>query len=668
MRLPEVKLDDRRFQDLVNEARLRVQQKCPEWSEHNVSDPGITLIEVYAWMVEQLIYRLNRVPEKLHVELMNLLGITREPPTCAYTDVRFRLSAPAVEPVAIPARTTEVGTLRTPSEESVIFQTTEDVVIPAAVPIAYSVRRGRQFTDIAVADGIARPTGPDQLPFNVPPAIGDALYLGFSEPLPRLLLQVDVECSPARGGGVDPEDPPLIWEISTGEGDEGWARCEVLADRTGGFNYGSGAIELELPAGHAVASLAGHRAYWVRCSVSPKTRRGKDVGAEFKLAPEIYSITARPIGARIRAEHSSHERGEVLGQSDGTPAQTFPLRRSPVLELERGETLEVVDPQSGVSEPWEARESFVESRADDRHYVLDLANGEVQLGAAVRRPEGGWRQYGAVPPKGAVLRFTRYRHGGGRRGNVAAGALCVLKSAIPGVATVTNPVAAHAGVDLESLDSTRRRASMEIRTRYRAVTAEDYEFLAGEASPRVARAVCLPPLNGGGARVRIVPRVEPADRRLELAELTPDAPLLEEVGQYLDERRLIGTTIDLDGARFRGVSVVVNIQVEPRADLDRVEKDVAHALYTYLNPLVGGSQEGIGTGWAFGRSLNQGELYGIVHATEGVELVKILRVYETDLATGVQSDKPAGSHLNLEADELIASGMHNVKADRRELA
>src|SRR5262249_41680372 len=153
-------------------------------------------------------------------------------------------------------------------------------------------------------------------------------------------------------------------------------------------------------------------------------------------------------------------------------------------------------------------------------------------GPAVRRPQGGWRQYGAVPPKGAQLRFTRYRHGGGRRGNVAAGALCVLKSAVPGVATVTNPVAALAGVDLESLDSTRRRAAMEIRTRYRAVTAEDYEFLAGEASPRVARAVCLPPENGSGARMRIVPRVEPADRKLELAELQPDDVLLDEVKQY----------------------------------------------------------------------------------------------------------------------------------------
>jgi hypothetical protein len=60
--------------------------------------------------------------------------------------------------------------------------------------------------------------------------------------------------------------------------------------------------------------------------------------------------------------------------------------------------------------------------------------------------------------------------------------------------------------------------------------------------------------------------------------------------------------------------------------------------------------------------LNQGELYQIVHSVEGVEFVKILRVYETDLRTTEQSPKPAGSHLVLEPHELLASGTHVVRA------
>src|ERR1700751_459465 len=119
-RIPEVTLDDRTFQDIVNEARLRLSQRCPEWSEHNVSDPGITLVELFAWRTEAIIYRLNRVPEKLHVTLLNLLGIELEPPVAATTQLRFRLAAPATEdPVEIPAAETEVGTVRTANEEAI---------------------------------------------------------------------------------------------------------------------------------------------------------------------------------------------------------------------------------------------------------------------------------------------------------------------------------------------------------------------------------------------------------------------------------------------------------------------------------------------------------------------------------------------------------------------
>src|SRR5262249_46480864 len=148
-----------------------------------------------------------------------------------------------------------------------------------------------------------------------------------------------------------------------------------------------------------------------------------------------------------------------------------------------------------------------------------------ELGPLVRDDTGEWRQYGEIPPKGSTLRFSRYRHGGGRRGNVAAATLNVLKRAIPGV-SVTNPGPALGGTDLESIENARARASMEIRTRYRAVTADDFVFLCGEASPRVARAVCVA-TNGDPIRVHILPNApDPAGRALTYAELTPDEELV----------------------------------------------------------------------------------------------------------------------------------------------
>jgi predicted phage baseplate assembly protein len=664
MRLPEIVLDDRRFQDLVNEARLRIARSCPEWTEHNVSDPGITLIELFAWMTDMTVYRLNRVPDKLHVALLELLDIQLAPPAAAHTELHFRLSAPPEQPIAIHAGATEVGTPRTTTAESIIFQTTEDFTVPAARPAAYLVQRGGTVKDIGVGAGWARPKGPDQLPFGSPPAVGDALYLGFEQPLGRLVLQLEVECSQARGAGVDPEDPPLRWEVSVG--DDEWDEAAVLVDRTGGFNYGSGIVELQAPARSTPAQVAAHRLHWLRCRLDERTRSGR-AGTAFTHPPEIYAVTAAPIGALVPASHAVLEQHEILGTSEGTPGQVFALAHRPVLDAIAGETLEVRGPGGEAWEQWELRESFVASGEDDRHFVLDPATGEIVFGPTVRQADGGWIQYGAIPPKGATLRLTRYRHGGGRAGNVAADTLVALKSAIPGVATVTNPRAALGGVDAETLQSARHRASMEIRTRYRAVTAEDFEFLSEEASPRVARALCLPPGDGQAVPVFVLPRVDPPDRPLGYEELTADEPLLRDVAQYLDERRMVGTTVTLLPVPLRGVSVVVRVEASPLSDLQRIEEEISHALYIYVNPLVGGSADGPSSGWPFGRALNQGELYGIVHAVAGVELVKLLRIYETELRTGEQSPKPAGTVIELAPNEVIASGTHIVKAQRQEL-
>ena len=664
MRLPEIQLDDRRFQDLVSEARTRIARSCPEWTEHNVSDPGITLIELFAWMTEMTIYRLNRVPDKLHVALLDLLGIRLDGPAAARTSLRFRLADAPSEPILIAGGETEVGTPRTAHDESIVFQVDEDFTIPSMTPAAYVLQRvGQTPKNVGVADGEARPQGADQLAFGTPPQVGDCLYLGFEDPLDRLIIQIDVDASQARGAGVNPEDPPLRWEVS--QGDDQWEPATVLEDLTGGFNYGSGTVELELPPRSAIAPIAGQRLYWLRCRITETTASGRE-GATYSHAPEIYSITAVPMGARLPATHASLVERETLGSSDGTPGQVFPLRHRPILKVEAGETLEVQDPDTGDWVRWEYRDDFVSSTEHDRHFTIDLVSGEVELGPAIRETSGRWIQYGAVPPKGAILRFTRYRHGGGREGNVTANSLTVLKSTIPGVDTVTNPEPASGGVDAEILQHARQRAAMEIRSRYRAVTAEDFEFLAGEASPRVARAVCIPPRDGGPVPLHLVPRIYPADRRLHFEELMPEPELLKEVGDYLDERRLIGTRVELLPCRYRGLSVVVNLQARPLADTARVEQDVAHALYTYLNPLVGGNPTGPGAGWPFGRALNQGELYGVVHAVEGVEFVRILRLYETNLETGEQSAKPAGTHIVLEPDELIASGLHIVKATHRE--
>ena len=94
--IPPPKLDDRSFNDIVEEAISMIPRYAPEWTNHNPSDPGITLIELAAWMTDLLIYRLNQVPDKNYVAFLNLLGIKLRAPRA----IRSR-SRPACSPCAI---------------------------------------------------------------------------------------------------------------------------------------------------------------------------------------------------------------------------------------------------------------------------------------------------------------------------------------------------------------------------------------------------------------------------------------------------------------------------------------------------------------------------------------------------------------------------------------
>ena len=141
---------------------------------------------------------------------------------------------------------------------------------------------------------------------------------------------------------------------------------------------------------------------------------------------------------------------------------------------------------------------------------------------------------------------------------------------------------------------------------------------------------------------------------MTLSELTPSEEALAEVAAHLDERRLIGTSLRLLPTPMFGLTVVVNVEAAVSAELVRVEHDVARVVP--FNPLIGGTVGGGGTGWPYGRGLNQGELFGVVLGVRGVEQIKILRVYEADLAAGTRAQQPIGPYVEIEADQVIASG------------
>ncbi len=310
-------------------------------------------------------------------------------------------------------------------------------------------------------------------------------------------------------------------------------------------------------------------------------------------------------------------------------------------------------------EEWRLVESFAASGPEDRHFVLDAGQGRVELGPAVREGDGTLRHYGAVPPKGAQVRVRSYRSGGGRRGNVARGAITVLKSSIPYVASVDNRRAALGGVDGESVESAKLRAPILLRTRGRAVTAEDYEQLAREAAPEVARVRCA--LTGEGTndaavRVLVVPAAPEGDLgQLRIEDLVPDDRTLARVAAYLDERRVIGTRVVVEPPLYQGVTVVARLVGRERVSAKQLHDDALAALYGYFSPIRGGPD---GTGWPFGRSVRAGEVYGVLQRVRGVELVEEARLFGADPVTGARGG--ATERLDLPRSALVFSYQHQL--------
>jgi predicted phage baseplate assembly protein len=641
MTLPVPALDDRRFQDIVDEAKRLIPRYCPEWTDHNVSDPGITLIELFAWMTEMILYRVNQVPDMHYTKFLELMGVELFPAASAKTEIAFWLSTAQPEAVRVHA-STKAGTQRTEQEESIVFLTDEDlvIVVPKLTSCLTAANEG-QYEDHW--DDLRIPGQTVTCFRNVTP--GDAVYFGFTESLASNIVQLDFEAS-IEGVGVNPKNPPWSWEAWTGES---WEPARVYSDDTAGFNT-DGAVVLLIPREHKPLIVGPKRAHWVRCAmVEPEPDR-----PGYRASPRIASAKAVSLGGTMTAHHADQMPREVLGTSEGVPEQSFVVRRTPVLPRKPGETV-VVTGESGAEE-WTEVKHFSQSSAEDRHFTWDAGTGEIRFGPLVRYPSGEVRQHGAVPPIGAEVAVSGYRFGGGIRGNVGAGTVSVLKSSIPFVRRVENLGPGQGGVDPESIDNAKRRGPLSLRTGERAVTVEDFERLTLEASPLVARSRCLPPMDPvSPVRMLLVPRVEIPPERLTLDDLALPDELREEVAEYLEDRRLLTTTVELSHPFYQGVTVIARVKGVAASDAELLRDRVLTVVYRYINPLSGGPD---GNGWPFGRDLNVGEVFALLSGIEGVASVEEVKLYLADLRTGERRE--GHQRARLSEDAVFASYQHQV--------
>ncbi len=668
MALPTRNLDDRSFQQIVDEARKRIKASCPNWTDHNISDPGITLVELFAWMTEMILYRLNQVPEKNYIKFMELLGLKLCEPDAARTVVTFYLSSPQSISKLI-EKGTEVATVRTETQPAIVFSTETPLEIHPPVLTALITR------EVPKNDGAKAVYTEHNLKHLgvtghyidafASASIGSALYLGFENDLSQHVLGLEMTCEHAKGLGIDAANPPWQWEVwRGGEGQDRWSPAIVEKDETGGMNR-SGIILLRLPT-MTQRDFQNHRAYWLRCRVVEPQVKGRN----YEKSPRINHVVAGSWGASVKAAHTSVVRNEGLGCSDGSPGQVFFIERKPLLWLDQDKTchleLQVQAPGSEEWESWQEVPDFGDSGFSDKHFTCDSATGEIRFGPALRQPDGSVWSYSAIPPRGAQIRAASYCHGGGSGGNVQAGMLNVLKTSIPYVDHVVNHAPAMGGIDAESIELAKLRTPQLLRLRERnegrAVTAGDYEALAQRADSRVQRARCVqpPPLREGDGQaagtvfVLLVPTVNDPAGHIAPNELRLEDDLREKVQHYLNAYRLLTIRLDIREPEYLWVEVELSCAAYPGVEQERVRTEIEKRIYRYLNPIVGGP---IGDGWPFGRALYPADVYTCLQNVAGIDYIESLRVSRVS-PSGTRTE--ITDHLTVPLHGLIASAEHRI--------
>jgi predicted phage baseplate assembly protein len=612
-------LDDRTFDQILAQAKLLIPRYAPAWTNQSETDPGITLMELFAWMTEMLLYRMNQVPDRNYIKFLELLGITLTPARPAHAELTFTLTSSNVQTVIIPAGTQAASSDASPP---LVFETDEALIALGAKLKALQSFDGFSYEIVTTANGAA---GQWYYPFGLHAREGSALLLGFDSPVAfstdqvNLAVYVYTEGLAPEGHHCDldlsglPVASTLVWEFWDGRF---WNAISLDKDDSRALTR-SGHVYFEGPGDKIKKDIMGNvtdtSLYWIRVRLA---KNGYD------MAPRVSAVLTNTVSAT----QAQTIRDEILGGSDGRPNQLFKLANTPVIERDTpmtltgadGLTVQVtsveidVDEGAGL-EAWQEVEDFFSSGPDDPHFTLDRTTGEVQFGDG---------QFGRIPvanpanPNANIVASV-YRFGGGKRGIVGTGSVKALQTFVDGVDSVTNLQPTLGGTDEESLSDAKLRAPQTLKSKNRAVTAEDFEFLA-EQTPavRIRRAKALPLVHPkfsgmpipGVVTVIVVPESDapnpiPGDATLAL------------VCAHLNVHRLLTSEVYVVAPKYRLVQIDASIVVKPDSDLSVVKKAVEQALTAWFHPLTGGAD---GTGWPFGGTIFYSDVYRVILQIPGV--------------------------------------------------
>jgi hypothetical protein len=782
-------LDDLTYDRTVAELTRRIPVYAPKWTDFNDSDPGIALIQLFAYLAEQIGYRLNRVPEKNYIELLKLLGITLQPAHAAKTKLALLLSNPS----GFVGSTLAAGARAKASKGKPppTYETDVAVDLIPAQPIVFLTTKNPYISDLLRTD-----SGRDSLPSPPPRDYSDWLSVVWNGKTPKiqdmplgpvtipkpkhaylwigidanlavpnaafrgarvtLTIQFDdderpditpsIHCSRAAKAAsnppavdwlaysdasvADPTGPTQVIQTVTGRIDDTTAQLTRSGTITFTVPATIGPItnwhNLQEPSGPSPLDVCLAMGKGMEDGLA--TAMGNDPAT--KLTTGIYrtvldaSLTAlqtttssivpvipHPLDPSLRTAKGCWLRlrlpplppsgrpkirmitfnsvlvtqaitvtNELLGKGNGRPGQTLSLQNADVLSGTLSVTMqEDIDPTAPLV-PWGQVDTLDTAGPTDSVYELDAEAGVLTFGDGF---------HGRIPPLVPVtgdIYALRYRYGGGSAGEVGVGAITTLATPFLGVSQVVNFVDATGGWDAETLDHAKLRARKLLSSRDRAVTVDDFVWIAMQTPDvRVGRVAVVPlarpvfpapatppdpvcgpnlPTVAAGLVARKVPGAVAviAVPNETVPEPTPTPSFLRAVCKQLDAHRLVTTEVHVISPQYcRICQVAVTLVPQPGYTPDQIRQNIEARLGQYLHVLTGGAD---GKGFPFGGQVHIADLMSQVSHGDGVARVDSITAQFTRTAAHASPRQgqlalcPMGTtqfdKVNLDPDENVS--------------
>ena len=684
-------LDDRSYNDLVQDMLASIPAHTPEWTIQQRGDPGRTLIELFAWLADSILYRANLIPERQRLAFLKLLGLPLRPAAAAsgmlsiFSDPSKTTAVTLAKGASIPGPVT----FETLSEIDVLPVTAQAYIkapltaaqSTAAIPLLQglkslyklpSVPSGYTTTPVFI-NNMADPNGVDVFGGT----IDQCIWIALLAAKPANLTDIRATLSGKSGqrilslgfmpalGTTDPfadlglTAVPTIWQIS-GNTQPGQApvyySLSLAGDTTQGLTT-AGVVQLILPQGSEIGAPANDVRTDQQSGVGPKPPRIDDPNIDSMLVTWIrvnvqsaFTLGWAGINA-VEIDQRTTYQNVIAGVSDGSANQQFALAQTQIDP--DSFQLDVDVPGLGF-QLWNAVDDLAALQGPVPAFVLDPEAGSVSFGNQMQ---------GMIPPVSRRIRARLMRAGGGVAGNIPAGTLTAIQAidvsgtAVTGL-TVQQPIDTSGGADSETLDHAEQRIPATLRHQERSVTVDDYKNLVQE----------MP--GSGVARVEVLPLFKPQTRAINIpgvvsvmvippkGNVQPPCPradrtLLENVYAYLNPKRPAAAEMYLIGTEYVGLGLSVAVEVRGGFGLLQVSQQVEQALRTYLwpNPPGGAANQG----WPLGRNVRSLELEVIVSQVPGVVEVNGLRLFQLQSGGTYQPltiNASGNSELILESWEL----------------